>query len=260
MNEKLFKSVLQGRADFFRSNAENSPLKGSGLHDEKERFFYSSGMDYAPCNGVIEKENKKLTEKEVDLAIHYFRGKKLPFIWWSEDKLLEKKGFMFGGVLKGMAADITNMTPFEIPKNLKIKQVDENELKVFSDIISDAFAMDPLVIPQFQSIIHLMEKEGDVLNFMAYVNDKPAGTLTLATAQLSAGIWNCATSPSYRRQGVMSALIYTALVEAKKRQYSEVMAILMPKGLAAGIFKSFNFKQICDFPFYVHGVAGPLEK
>lgn len=260
MSEKLLKSVLQGREDFFRSNAEHSPLHLAGIHDEKGRFFYSSGLDYAPCNGVIEKLGKKLTEKDIDLALHYFRRKKLPFVWWSDDKLLEKKGFMYGGVLKGIAVEIAKVPPYEVPQTITIKKTDTSDLKTFVDISVDAFDMNPNVRSPFLSLLHVLEKEGELVNFLAYVDHKPVATLTLATAPFSAGIWSCATAAGYRRQGIMSALVHTALIEAKKRQYEEVMAILMPKGLAAGVFKQFGFKEISDFPFYIYGISEPLEK
>ena len=52
-----------------------------------------------------------------------------------------------------------------------------------------------------------------------------------------------------------------ALVEAQKRKYNQVMAILMPKGIAWGLFTKLGFKEVCHFPFYVYGVsADELEK
>ena len=52
---------------------------------------------------------------------------------------------------------------------------------------------------------------------MAYLDGVPVGTSTLSVAPLSAGIWNLATSPDYRKHGIGGALVHAALVEAKKR-------------------------------------------
>lgn len=96
---------------------------------------------------------------------------------------------------------------------------------------------------------------------MAYLNGLPVGTATLSVSPSSAGIWNLATIPEHRKHGIGSALVYAALVEAKKRQYDHVMAILMPKGLAWGLFTKLGFQAVCEFPFYIYGVsAEELEK
>jgi ribosomal protein S18 acetylase RimI-like enzyme len=96
---------------------------------------------------------------------------------------------------------------------------------------------------------------------MAYLNETLVGTATLSVSPSSAGIWNLATLPEHRKHGIGAALVHAALVEAKKRQYDQVMAILMPKGLAWGLFTKLGFKPVCEFPFYVYGVsAEELEK
>jgi ribosomal protein S18 acetylase RimI-like enzyme len=77
----------------------------------------------------------------------------------------------------------------------------------------------------------------------------------LATCPASAGIWSLSTLPEFRKNGVGSALVSAALAEAKKRKYDQVMAILMPKGMAWGLFTKLGFKEVCKFPFYVYGVS-----
>ena len=90
---------------------------------------------------------------------------------------------------------------------------------------------------------------------MAYLNGVPVGTATLSVSSSSAGIWNLATLPEHRKHGIGGALVHAALVEAKKRQYDQVMAILMPKGLAWGLFTKLGFQAVCEFPFYIYGVS-----
>ncbi len=39
------------------------------------------------------------------------------------------------------------------------------------------------------------------------------------------------------------------------------MAILIPKGMAWGLFTKMGFKAVCEFPFYIYSVsAEELEK
>lgn len=89
----------------------------------------------------------------------------------------------------------------------------------------------------------------------------PVGIATLSISPSSAGIWNLATLPEHRKHGIGGALVHAALMEAKKRQHDQVMAILMPKGLVWGLFAKLGFEAVCEFPFYVYGVsAEDLEK
>ena len=87
------------------------------------------------------------------------------------------------------------------------------------------------------------------------------GTATLSVSPSSAGIWELSTLPDHRKHGIGGALVHAAIEEARKRQYKQVMAILMPKGMAWGLFAKLGFKAVCEFPFYVYGVsAEELEK
>jgi ribosomal protein S18 acetylase RimI-like enzyme len=88
-------------------------------------------------------------------------------------------------------------------------------------------------------------------SYRAYLDEVPVGTATLSTSSSSAGIWNLGTLPEYRKKGIGHTLIEATLTEAQKRDYGQVMAILMPKGMAWGIFKKLGFQEVCQFPFYV---------
>jgi GNAT superfamily N-acetyltransferase len=104
-------------------------------------------------------------------------------------------------------------------------------------------------------------KKNEQVHFMAYLDGVPVGTSTLSVAPSSAGIWNLATLPDYRKHGIGGALVHVTLVEAKKQHHDQVMAILKPKGMAWGLFTKMGFKAAREFPFYIYGVsAEKLEK
>lgn len=261
----LLQSIMQGRLEFFRSCSEFSPLPGAAFQkNNHDSFYYCSGMDYAPCNGVIDNHEETLSEKAIEKAIDFFHTRKLPFIWWTSSKNLENRNFQFGGNLTGIALDITCGTPptQALPSRLKIKTISKkDELKVFSNIAVNAFGMNPDTLEQFQAINTAGMQHGEQQHFLALMNDIPVGTATLSTSQTSAGIWNLATLPEYRKYGIGGALVSAALTEAKKLEYNQVMAILMPKGMAWSLFTKLGFKECCQFPFYVYGAsAKDLEK
>ena len=265
IEDVFLKSVLQGRLDTFRSASVCSPLPEAVFKETTQNNVYAWGMDYACGNGVMEKNGDRIpSEEEIDQIIEYFSVKNLPFIWWTSAKFLETKGFQFGGILSGIALDISQGIPhnFYTSSDLKIKIVQtESELKAFTKLAANAFAMNPKATEQWLALNDSVMKKEEQIHFMAYLNETLVGTTTLSTSSSSAGIWNLATLPEHRKQGIGAALVQAALIEAKKRQYDQVMAILMPKGLAWGLFTKLGFEAVCEFPFYVYGVsAQELEK
>lgn len=265
VEDALLKSVIQGRFDTFRSGSVCSPLPEADFRETDQNCLYAWGMDYVCGNGVMEKNGGRIpSEEEIDRAIEYFSSKNLPFMWWSSAKILETKGFQFGGVLTGIALDFSQGVPSKptTSSDLKIKIVQsDSELKAFTELAANAFAMNPKATEQWLALNDSVMKKGEQIHFMAYLNGIPVGTATLSVSPSSAGIWNLATVPEYRQHGIGGALVHAALIEAKKRQYEQVMAILMPKGLAWGLFTKLGFQAVCEFPFYIYRAsAEELEK
>jgi len=263
----LLQCILEGRLDFFRSCSLCSPLPGAYFQDTvKDTIYYSSGINFAPCNGIMEEhENNIPSEEVIDQAIDFFNSRKLPFIWWTSAKNLENKGFQFGGILTGIALDISQGIPVvgkspSLQLEIRIVQ-SEAELRTFCELTVSAFGMDRATLDQFNAVNSVAMKQGEQLHFLAYLSGTPVGTATLSTCHSSAGIWNLGTLPDYRKHGIGAALVQAALVEAQKREYNQVMAILMPKGMAWGLFTKLGFKEVCHFPFYVYGASSDeLEK
>lgn len=261
----LIKSIRRGQLDFFKSSASYSPLVGAEFQEMKHALLYATGVNYAVCNGVIESDvTRQPSEEEICSVVDLFNAKNLPFIWWSSAKILENKGFQFGGILTGIGLDLNGLVlekPIS-PCALKIRIVtSESDLADFNTIVANAFGMDEMVTEQFLKVNSALMKQQEQLHFIAQLNDVPVGAVTLSTGETSAGIWNLATLHEYRQQGIGTALIHAALLEAKARQYDDIMAILMPKGMAWGLFTKLGFESVCEFPFYVYGSsADELEK
>lgn len=257
--DELLRAVLQGRLDTFRSGSVCSPLQYAEFQEKDHNILYAWGMDYVCGNGVIEKNvNRIPSDSEVDWTIEHFSSKKLPFMWWTSAKVLEDKGFQFGGVLTGIALDISKGVPPKpvAAQNLTIKIVQsEADVLKFTELAGNAFAMSSKSVEQWFLLNISVINQGEQIHFMAYLDDVPVGTASLSVSPQSAGIWNLATLPGYRKVGIGAFLVYTALVEAKTRQYNQVMAILMPKGMAWGLFTKLGFKAVCEFPFYIYGIS-----
>jgi ribosomal protein S18 acetylase RimI-like enzyme len=209
---------------------------------------------------IVQAQESIPSDNEIEKAIDFFENRELPFIWWTEAQKLEERGFQCGGILTGIAMDVSSATlpEYSFPFNLQVKRVHaDEEIKLFSKILVTGMGMDPGSIEQFHNVLLPQEEQ---VHFLALIDECPVGVVTLYTGRVAAGVWNLATLPEYRRCGVGTALVHAALTEARKRDYKHVMAILMPKGMAWGIFTKMGFKEVCRFPFYVYGSSGELEK
>lgn len=239
----LFRFVKQGRLDCFRSCSIFSPLQGAAFHSSNDgSFYYSSGIAFATCNGIVT-DQKELSLKEIESGMEFFQTKKLPFIWWTSQNL-ENMGFKRGGVLTGIAADISGFSsiaaPFQIRAISKLE-----ELHAFCKIVVDAFEMTRNIVGQYQAVYGAAMHHNEQIHYLAFEDDIPVGTITLSTSE-TAGIWNLSVHPEHRNKGIGSALITTALTEARKLGYSQVMGI-SPEGMT---FTKLGFQKVCEFPFY----------
>jgi ribosomal protein S18 acetylase RimI-like enzyme len=252
--------VILGLIDFYRSSSAKSPLPRSDFHDDTKRVMYSSGIDFAPCNGIIEKDKTEIGNEEIKDAVRFFASRKLPFVWWTGDRSLESEGFQFGGTMKGIALDTSKpMTPAMShlpPPGVNIKIVEsEEELSDFCKVIAECFGFNSEIEKQYEKVSKIAMDQKEQVHFIAYVDEKAVSTATLTTLPGSCGIWNCATLPAYRKQGIGTALCAMASVHALELNYREVMAVLMPKGMAWGLFHQLGYEEVSSLPFYVYGAA-----
>lgn len=203
-----------------------------------------------------------LDAEEIQKKVAFFAEKKFPFIWWSNAKILEKYNFQFGGELLGIVRDLPK-DPIDTttPSQITIQPVQSaDQLHQFSEIFGIAFQLVAKTSPQLHRISQAAMEAGKQIHFIAYCEEKPVGTVTLSTSPDAAGIWNLGTLPDYRKHGIGRALIKAAMAKAQELGHKHVMAILMPKGMAHGIFNKLGFQDVRPFPFYVHGIAADKDK
>lgn len=265
IEKDLLQSVIQGLLDTFRSATLCSPLPQADFKETDFNSLYAWGIDYAIGNGVIEKNHDRIpSEEEIDRTIQYFSEKKLPFMWWSSAQVLESKGFQFGGVLTGIALSLAEGIPAkpEMPGNLKIKIAEsDDDMNSFAELTANVYGLNSKAQEEWRELNTAIQKRAEQIYFLAYLDDLPVGAVALSVSPSSSGIWSLATLPESRKLGIGSALVHAAMVEAKKREHAKVIAILMPKGMAWGLFTKLGFKEVCEFPFYVYGAsAEELEK
>lgn len=238
--------VQEGIENFFEA------ISTRGLKKRGSSIFYLSGLEHAPCNGVFERElERDLSNEEIQDVTAKMDG--LPFIWWSRCSRLEEQGFDFGGELMGIEMKIKGS--FESSTIDMCQMQTDDEIKLYTDLTLEIFGMLPSVSERMAEI----NKCEQMVHFVAYVDGRPVGTVSLILGERIAGIWNLGMLNAYRQRGIGYQLVNEALRTAQKKGYDKVMAILMPKGMAAGLFERHGFHGVCKYPFYIYGSGIPLE-
>jgi ribosomal protein S18 acetylase RimI-like enzyme len=247
-------ALLQGCIDVCRSQATYSPIKEHYFYEDDQRVIYATGVNIGYCNGVFEKNAfNLLDEKLVQEMLEFFDAKKLPFSWWAlsktkpENKFLQSHDPCIGIVLDLNKTELTHLAP---TPNVKIKVVQsEQELADFSKIRQIVQQYGPFISEQFHAIDTALFHQGIVSYFIAYVDEIPVSVLSLYM-DTTAGIWRLCTLSDYRKNGIASALVKAAIIEAKNHHYSHVMALLDSRQLAKGLFEKLGFKVISDCSYF----------
>ncbi len=249
------KAISLELISFVRSMASLRVFPSAEVVESPSRILAATGIEFSSCNAAFELgDPSHILEKEIDETISFFSSKNLPFIWWTGAKNLEKKGFSFGGAMKGIALDLSEELPFAVPSvEVSVRQVEtEDDLKSFCSISNACFPMGPKADAQFLPISEAAWQSGKQLHFIASINEKAVSLVSLSLGELACGIWYCGTLPEYRKKGIGSALTLFALQEAQRRGYPFAIGILFPQAIAWGSFQLLGFKEYCDLPFYVY--------
>ena len=232
--------VHQGFEDFTTIIAQEDH------YSDTQKIFYRSGVPFPIFNGVFEKTSSELSKEEIEACIKKMHG--LPFVWWTDNKILEDYDFVFGGKMSGITLEIQAKIEKSVLDIHKVES--DEELQLFVQICCEVFEMSHLTDDFYR-----LNQHPSMTHFIAYVDGEAAGAVSLTTGELMAGIWNLATTARFRRQGIGSALVQEALHEAQSRSYTKAMAILMPEGMAAKLFEQQGFVEEVELPFFVYGVS-----
>jgi GNAT superfamily N-acetyltransferase len=95
-----------------------------------------------------------------------------------------------------------------------------------------------------------------VWNFAASVKDRPVGETTLFNAAGIAGIYDVTVTEEFRRRGIGTALVATALDQA--RQLGLSIAILGATWMGQGMYERLGFRVVCKLSFWKYGKTRQL--
>ena len=87
-------------------------------------------------------------------------------------------------------------------------------------------------------------------HYLASIDGEAVGTCSIFFGAGVAGIYDVATLPAYRRQGIGAATTWAAMNMARDEGYR--MAILHASTLGQRLYQSLGFKECCRIGQFVH--------
>ncbi len=199
-------------------------------------------------------------DAQIAETLNYYRTRNLPISWIvgpssHPDDLsdhLQAHGCTFQGNMRGMAVALSAL-PDELPQPrgfAVLEAMDDSALTHCIEVGSIGFDVDLEVVEVFRpAIVHGgFGAHAPIRCFVAYLEGKPVACSALFLGAGVAGIYNVATVPEARRQGI-GALI-TAYPLRIARQLGYQIGILQASEMGYPVYQRLGFQECCQFPMY----------
>ncbi len=205
--------------------------------------------------GAAPGDEERLIRQSCD---HFARNNTGPFCWWfSPDAdpapwthALQAHSFTPDNDPPGMAVVLDDLRVPPLPTQVRIVPVtDSDTLGVWCQVFGIGYGLPPEMAGQFADLIMAMGLEGGFQHYLAYQNDIPVAASSLWLAAGVAGIYNVATIPEARRQGIGAAISAAPLLAAHALGYRA--GILQSSHEGFRVYQQLGFRHLCPMDHYV---------
>ena len=229
------------------------------VHDETEIKWSMTDIPFPMFNSIMDAQ---LAPERIDATIQSIvsraKSRNVPLLWWTGPTThpvdlgnhLEKYGFVDEGQIPGMAVNLANLNEnLPMASGLIVQRVTDDEtLKQWSQICAKGFGMPDFVGDAFCDFMQYVDPD-TVLAYLGWRNGQPVATSLLLLAGGVAGIYNVATIPEARRQGIGAMMTLKPLLDARDRKVN--VGILHASEMGADVYRSLGFQEYCKIGQYV---------
>ena len=230
------------------------------LRDDDDLFWYITGLPSAAFNSVM---YANLTPDRIDVAVaelHALRERHgVPMGWLigpssrptDLGRQLAARGLTHRNTLTPMTlllADLPTAAP--VPGLTVARVADAATYEAWVATEHRGFEEEGLPSDGLAAVRRAM-RFGDgfpLHHYLGWLDGVPVATATLLPAAGIAGIYDVATVPEARRQGVGTAMTLTVLQEAHQLGYE--IAFLQPSTMGRPLYERIGFRQRCACPVY----------
>lgn len=230
------------------------------VHDDPDMLWTITDIRFPLFNSVLRArlETDKI-DASIEATLSRFKARNVPMLWWTGPAtspktlgvLLEAHGLKHELDSPGMAADLHALNEDLPQPDLKIELVDDAEsLRMWSQIVTTGFAMPSFVADAlFDFCLSVGFGASPVRNYYGLLKGETVTASTLFLGAGVAGLYNVATLPAARRQGVGTAITLETLREARALGYRN--GVLFSSELGVGVYRKLGFQEYCKIGHYV---------
>lgn len=234
---------------------------GAIVHDEPDLLWFLSGLPFHLANGIVKARFlSDHLEGTLDKRLRLLTTEQVPMTWLIGPSTrpvdlgshLEARGWVLEDVAPGMAIELQTLDEsLSPPTSLTIERVREEEgLRTWLRIMTIGSEMPEEGLTLLLELVsrHGFKDSPSVHYYLGVLDDKPVATSLLYLGGGVAGIYNVATLPEVRRQGIGSALTVAPLLQARAWGYRIGTLQSTPMGL--NLYRRLGFREYCTFQAY----------
>ena len=229
------------------------------VHDEAEILWTMTNISFSMFNSIL---RAQLAPGQIDTIVQSIlaqaESRNVPLLWWTGPithpadlgRHLERHGFVSEGQMPGMAVDLANLNEnLPMLSGLSVQRVtDDKTMKQWCQVCTAGFGLPDFVADAFYDLMCYVDPN-TILAYLGWRNDQPVATSLVMLAAGVAGIYNVATLPEARRQGIGAITTLAPLREAKSRGYKA--GVLQSSKMGASVYRSMGFQEYCKIGQYV---------
>lgn len=256
-------NVVDNMMKLYEEVVAHSLYSGAEIAKIDESFYYYSGSSFQLFNGVLSgKDVVDQPAKHFANATQFFASRSIPFVWWwlrqspipqKVSDELQRLQFKPLDTYYGVAAKLNNFVPIIEKEHVEIREVTlDIAYRIWINILSTVNALTETMKADYVSMFQFYGPNHKLKHFLAYYNGEPVATLSSYINGDEVGLYNAATLPHMRGQGICTMVTQHAIIEAKKMGCRVAVAQLPSADMAKNSEK-LGFNVYCKLlPFGWH--------
>jgi GNAT superfamily N-acetyltransferase len=254
------KASLTGLNRFVSRSPRASVYEAPGF------FRWRTAVPHAFFNGVVVAAPPDAeAEERARTAIDYFTSEGVAAItWWLEPgvptepwaRLLLGMGFTLDSKLPGMAMALRDLSREERAPSLEIRRIGSSgELRTWTEVFVAGYELPGSCAPPlFDLYDDLHGPKSPLQSYLAYRDGVPVATASVFYGAGVAGIYDVATLPSARGQGIGAAVTLAPLLDARARGYA--VGVLQSSERGLSVYERLGFRTVCQVEHFVWKAGG----